>query len=228
MLKNIFDLFYPDLCVNCEKQLYTGENILCSYCLNELALIEITDYKNNEIINLFFGKTIIEKAYSFLYYHKKSIAKCLISNLKYKNRQDIGVYLGDWFGNILKEKKVFDDVDIIIPVPLHQERIKERGYNQIIRFTERLSTILSIPYKSDILIRKNLTKTQTKKNRFDRFLNMQHIFEVTDNSFLENKHILLVDDVITTGATLYACCDELNKTKNINISIATIAFTKQN
>ena len=228
LFKSIFDIFYPNLCVNCQKQLHSNETVLCSFCINEIPLIEIDNYENNQITKMFYGKVSISKGYSLLYYHKTGITKQLINTLKYKNREDIGEFLGHWIGVILKEKKVFDDIDIIIPVPLHKKRIKQRGYNQITEFTKTLSSILEKPYESNILTRLKFTRTQTQKTRFDRFLNMQNTFELTDYSLLENKHILLVDDVLTTGATLHACCTELQKTKNINISIATIAFTEQN
>ena len=228
ILRDIFNLFYPNLCVNCKNQLHPQENILCIQCNYELPFIKIVNYNNNVITDVFFGKATIQKAYSFLYYRKKGIVQQIIHQLKYHNREDVGVFLGSWFGNILKEKNVFNDIHFIVPVPLHHKKLKVRGYNQVSKFAQSLSETLSIPYINNLLIRNHFTNTQTKKNRLYRFANMSGAFQLTNNSLLENKHILLVDDIITTGATLYACSKELNKTKNINISIVTIAFTEQN
>ena len=227
-IKNLFQLFYPNLCINCENQLLINEEVICIVCRNNMPLLKIYDFENNIVTNAFFGKTKLNRGYSFLNYQKKGMTKNLISNLKYKNREDIGEFLGNWFGSILKEKQVFDTVDFIVPVPLHKNKLKKRGYNQITKFSKSLSSILSIKYKPNVLVRTSYNKTQTKKNRIDRFVNIENHFNLTDEKIFENKHILLVDDVITSGATIRACCNELQKTKNINISIVSIAFTGQN
>ncbi len=226
LLKDFFQLFYPNLCTTCNNKLLKGETVICSFCRHDLPIINHTDYKNNRVAQTFFGRIPIEKATSFLYFRKVGKTRELIHSLKYKGNQEIGVFLGSWFGEILSESNQFSDVDYIIPVPLHKKRLQERGYNQLTKFGEVLSEILNIPYNNNVLIRISSSKTQTYKERFERFSNSQTNFTLTDFTKFKNKHILLIDDVITTGATLESCCNELLKTENIKISIVTMAFTE--
>ncbi|WP_237274311.1 ComF family protein [Tenacibaculum ovolyticum] len=226
-LKDIFYLFYPNLCVNCNVSLLQSENYLCTFCCNELPIIDDNEYINVTLMSAFYGKVLVENLRSFLYYQKHSITQKIIHELKYKNQEKIGKFLGRWFGEKLKESGVFNDVDYIVPVPLHKKKLKKRGYNQLTKFGETLSTILNIEYKPEVLIKSTIVKTQTFKHRFDRFSDNKTTFNLIDLEVFENKHVLLIDDVITTGATLIACCTELLKTKNITISIATIAYTNK-
>ena len=225
-LKDFFYLFYPKLCAICENKLVTNENILCTYCRHDLPLTGYTDYRKNKVTEIFYGRVPIEKGMSLFFFRKKGKVKALIHQLKYKGNEEIGSFIGNWFGELLSESKEFEGVDYIIPVPLHKNKFKKRGYNQVTKFGETLSVILNIPYKEQLLIRASSTKTQTLKQRFDRFINIDTQFLLTDVSYCKDKHILLIDDVITTGATLEACSKELLKTKGIQISIATMAFTE--
>ncbi|WP_233131514.1 ComF family protein [Tenacibaculum holothuriorum] len=196
-------------------------------CKYDLPLIDNNTHTNKKLASIFFGKTDINMVKSFLYYRKEGKVQQLIHHLKYKNREDIGSFLGNWFGHQLKEQKLFTNINYIVPVPLHPKKLKLRGYNQVTKFGISLSNILNIEYKPNILIRTSISKTQTLKQRFERFSNTNTKFKLTNIQFFENKHILLIDDVITTGATLEACCNELLKTKNITISIATLAYTEK-
>lgn len=226
-LKDFFQIFYPETCIRCYTNLLNNELVLCTSCNYELPLLQISNLEKNQVIDIFYGRLPIKKATSFLAYQKGNITQNLIHNLKYKNQENIGTFIGKWFGNSLKNTEGFSDVDYIIPVPLHTTKLKKRGYNQVTKFGEALCTELNIPFNTTILKRVSTSKTQTLKNRLERFLNTETRFKLTDESFFENKHILLIDDVITTGATLEACCNELLKTKNITISIATMAFTEK-
>jgi len=163
---------------------------------------------------------------SFLFYRRKGKTKTLIHHLKYKSNQQIGEFIGDWFGSILKSAKQFSDIDFIIPVPLHPKKLKSRGYNQLTTFGLTLAKQLNTSYCPYVLVRTSATKTQTFKQRFERFSNTETKFSVIDYTFFKNKHVLLIDDVITTGATLESCCKELLKTDNIKISIVTMAYTE--
>ncbi|TYP99770.1 ComF family protein [Tenacibaculum adriaticum] len=227
LLKDISRLFYPDLCLNCDKNLLYKESILCSFCRHDLPQINLKNYQNNEITDIFYGRTAIKKGASFLYFRKKGITKQLIHHLKYKNRQDVGTFIGNWFGYELDKSNEFKNIDYIVPVPLHSSKLKKRGYNQLTTFGNSLSTTLKTPYLPDVLLRISSTKTQTFKKRFERFSSTTTKFNLTNTSVFENKHVLLIDDVITTGATLEACCNELLKSKNITISIITMAFTEK-
>lgn len=226
-LKDIFYIFYPNLCVNCEIILLQSENYLCTACNNELPIIGDNGYTNTSLLSIFSGKILIEDVRSFLYYQKLGITQNIIHQLKYKNQPELGEFIGGWFGVLLKDSKVFNQIDYIVPVPLHKNKLKKRGYNQVTKFGETLSAILDIEYKPNVLIKSSSAKTQTLKQRFERFSDNKTMFKLTDTALFENKHILLIDDVITTGATLVACSEELLKTKNITISIATMAYTKK-
>ncbi len=228
IFKDLLNLFYPNICYGCQKPLLKSEDVLCSFCRHNLPIINIKNFENNEIINSFYGKIPIKKASSFLYFRRKSISQELIHQLKYKGKQNIGSFIGKWFGSTLKETDFFNNIDYIIPVPLHHKKMKTRGYNQLTEFGKELSKISNIPYLKSILLRGTTENTQTLKQRFERFSNTKSSFYISDTNFLENKNILLIDDVITTGATLEACCNELLKTKNITINIATICYTKKN
>ena len=225
-IKDIFHLFFPKLCITCNTKLVLNENLICTLCRHDLPIICYTNFKKNKIAASFYGKVPVEMATSFLFYRKEGKAKNLIHNLKYKGNQKIGSFIGNWFGNNLKETGAFNEINYVIPVPLHPKRLKERGYNQLTTFGISLANQLNSEYLPNTLIRITPAKTQTFKQRFERFNKNETIFNLTDIEFLRDKHVLLIDDVITTGATLESCCRELLKTKNIKISIATIAYTE--
>ncbi len=225
LLKNLSLVFYPNSCVCCDTSLESSELIICVECRHDLPFFENADFKNNALTNIFKGRINIEKTGSFLEFHKHGKTKSLIHQLKYKGNQEIGSFLGKWWGSQLFESKILKDIDYIIPVPLHKKKLRKRGYNQLTTFGNTLALELQTKYLENVLIRSNSTKTQTYKNRFERFLNTETKFELTDIKILENKHILLIDDVITTGATIESCCKELLKTNNIKISVLSVAFT---
>ena len=226
VLKDIFYLFFPKTCVCCDEQLVQNEFEICLKCRFELPVTNFAIKNGNKIEQTFYGRFPLEYATALFYYRTKSISQKLIYQLKYKGRQDIGTLLGQWLGNELKDCDRFITVDYIVPVPLHPKKFKTRGYNQLTTFGISLSEILGVPYIDDKLIRKSVTDTQTLKHRFERWKNVNEIFYLNDVNFFKNKHVLLIDDVITTGATLEACAIELSKAKSIKISIATMAFTE--
>lgn len=225
-LKDVLHLFFPKLCITCNTELLINEKLICTLCRHDLPIICYKNYKKNKIVASFSGRVPIEKAMSFLFYRREGKTKIIIHHLKYKNNQEIGSLIGDWFGNHLKEAKQFSDIDYIIPVPLHPKKLKSRGYNQLTTFGINLAKQLNTNFCPKILIRISATKTQTFKQRFERFNNTETKFNLTDFNIFKNKHVLLIDDVITTGATLESCCKELLKTNNIKISIVTIAYTE--
>lgn len=226
-LKDIFYVFYPNLCINCETTLLQNEKFLCTFCKNDLPIIDDNEHINVTLMSTFYGRIPVEKVRSFLYYQKDGITQKLIHQLKYKNQPEIGVFIGEWFGSNLVEMNVFEDIDYIVPVPLHPKKQRKRGYNQVTLFGETLSKMLDIEYKANVLIRSSTTKTQTLKQRFERFSDSNTKFKLANTIIFENKHVLLIDDVITTGATIEACANELLKTKNITISVATMAYTQK-
>lgn len=225
-LEDICSLFYPKICTSCKKSLLNNEKLVCTYCRHDLPIICYNDFKKNKITAMFYGKVSIESANTFLLFQREGKVKELIHALKYKSNQKVGTFLGNWFGKILLDKGAFQNVDIIIPVPLHKAKERKRGYNQLTTFGKSLGNILQIDYKERLLVRTSSSETQTFKNKIERFSNATTRFKVLNSKTLENKHILLIDDVITTGATLEACCVELQEIKGVKISIVTMAFTE--
>lgn len=224
-LKPLLELFYPSCCVSCDGNLLSNEELICTECRHDLPFFDNHTYLDNVLHETLKGKVAIVYAGAFFQYRKFGKVKQLIHNLKYRGHQEIGTLIGKWWGSELNSYKHLEGVDCILPVPLHKRKQKTRGYNQLTTFGIALSEELKIPFIENILIRKTATKTQTYKKRFERFLNTETIFELADTDFFQNKHVLLIDDVITTGATIESCCKELLKSKNIKISILTIAFT---
>jgi ComF family protein len=226
ILKDFFRIFYPELCANCDNQLEKNENTICTFCRHDLPLTNFTNYSENKITKTFYGRVVIEKANSLLFYRKVGITKKLIHELKYKGNEEIGHFFGNWLGEILKQNNQFSDINLIIPVPLHPKKLKQRGYNQVSKFGEKLSDYLEKPFLENVLLRTSTSKTQTFKARFERFNNNDTKFQLNNTSSFKNKHILLIDDVITTGATLEACAKELQKMEGVKISILTMAYTE--
>ena len=224
-LNDIFNLFYPERCSICENQLVKGEKTICVSCISELPVTNFCNLKNNNVETSFYGRILVEEATSLFYFHKEGKVQKLIHQLKYKGDQQIGTVLGDWLGENMLESNRFKDIDCIIAVPLHPKKLKKRGFNQLTKFGQILSDKLQVPMIEDVLVKVSVSQTQTKKNRFDRSINVDEKFELSDNRILANKHILLIDDIITTGATLEACSIALLHSKNIKISIATMAYT---
>ncbi|MEJ1221268.1 phosphoribosyltransferase family protein [Sediminicola sp. 1XM1-17] len=200
-----------------------GERLLCTFCRNQIPLTEYNFIDENPIDRIFYGIVPIEKANSLLFFTPNGIVKNIIHHLKYKNQQEIGDFLGDWFGYIINENNPTFRIDYVIPVPLHKKKLKKRGYNQVTTFGQKLAQHLDATFKDNLLVKTANTKTQTKKNRFYRSQNKQALYKVLDLKILCNKNVLLVDDVITTGATLQACSIALKQVEGVKIYIATMA-----
>lgn len=223
IINDIVNILLPTACFGCNAQLSRGEISLCTVCRNELPLTDYNYKEENPIDHIFYGRVNIKKANSFLFFTKNGIVKNMIHQLKYKNHEEIGAFLGDWLGEIIKENNTLQKIDFVLPVPLHKKRLKKRGYNQVTQFGQQLAYHIGATYKEDILFKTANTKTQTKKGRIFRWQQSQNLFELTDISILKNKNVLLVDDVITTGATIEACGLAIHKTKNVNLFVATMA-----
>jgi len=225
MLKNLLNLLFPKLCYGCNSLLLKNEAIICSKCRHGLPLTQHHNLKDNYTTKKFYGIIPVEFSASMLFFHKKGIVQNLIHNLKYRKHQEIGTFLGNWYAEDLKEIAKKHNFTEIIPVPLHKKRLRERGYNQVTTFCEALSKNLQINFNDKLLFRNLYSKTQTKKNKEQRNEVTKSLFDVTFTETDYGKHFLLVDDVITSGATLEACAKALLKIPNAKISIVTIAYT---
>lgn len=200
------------------------EQHICTKCLHNLPFTEFHKHPENPVLHTFYGRVSIVNATSLLHYKKNGMVQQLIHQLKYKGRQEIGTFLGNMLGKRLKEEILYSTIDYIIPVPLHKKRLQKRGYNQVTTFGQQLAMHLESEYAADVLVKVNNIKTQAFKKRAARWLTAQQSFEVINTEKLAGKHILLVDDIITTGATLEACALALQKIPNIKISVATMSI----
>ncbi len=211
------------VCFGCNAQLSRGEHVLCTVCRHELPLTDHNFVEENLVDRIFYGRIPIKKAASFLFFAKQGIVKQLLHHLKYKNQEHIGAFLGEWCGVLLENEDYLKTVDIVVPVPLHHKKKKKRGYNQVTLFARHIALAIQADYCEDILIKKRNVKTQTKKDRQLRWENARDVFALADTLTFNPKHILLVDDVITTGATIEACAHTLLKIEGVEISVLSMA-----
>lgn len=223
LLEDFLNLIYPRTCAACGNTLFRHEEVICSQCLIHLPKTFYHKDRKNPLFQLFWGKIPLEMVSSFYFFNKGNKVQNLIHQLKYKNRPDIGVYIGKRYGQYLKREDIFKTVDLIIPVPLHKKKLRKRGYNQAEMFASGLSASMNIPYDNMSFVRNANTETQTKKSKLERWENVKNKFSILDTSIFENKHILLVDDVITTGSTMEACAHVLIDQVRAKISFASIA-----
>ncbi|REG92968.1 ComF family protein [Flavobacterium aquicola] len=224
MLNSLINLFFPKVCAGCKSFISGNEYIICTVCRHELPLTKHHLNPENEAFKKFYGRVEVEHASAFLYFHKKGMVQEMIHGLKYKGHEEIGSFLGEWYASDLKDNSIMNNVDAIIPVPLHKKRMKERGYNQVTNFGVALSENFKIPLNDSILKRKVYSKTQSKKNLLGRMEGIETVFDVSFSEKDANKHYLLIDDVLTTGATLEACSKALLKIPGTKISIICMAM----
>jgi ComF family protein len=200
-----------------------NENLLCTECY---VSIPRTDYHlsdDNPVAKLFWGRCNITRASAFSYYTKGSRIRKIIHCLKYKGIKEIGCEMGRIYAASLRDTGFLDGIDFIIPVPLHPAKERKRGFNQSDLICEGFSQVSGIPVRNDLLKRIELSDTQTKRSRYERWLNVEGIFGITDPRAIEGKHLLIIDDVITTGSTIEACASELVKVKDVKVSAIALA-----
>ncbi len=223
-LASLAHLFYPHTCTGCGSDLIDDHQLLCIHCMCDLPHTQFAQHANNPTEKIFWGRVPITAAYSEFYFSKESLIQHLIHQLKYKNNQEIGFYLGEMMGKSLLNSHRFLHIDGIIPLPMFAAKERKRGYNQATILSNGISAVTDIPVIDNNVIKQKFTETQTKKHRTERWLNVLEGFVVKNPAVLEGKHVLLVDDVITTGATLEACANVILSVKNTQISIATLAL----
>jgi ComF family protein len=223
LLNDLLWIIFPKLCASCSKALNSGEKEICTHCRFHLPYTNTHKSADNVVIKRFWGKTNLTSAASFLYFREGEKVRHLIHQFKYHGRKNVGIVIGKMYGNELRSVESYKSADLIIPVPLHKSKRKKRGYNQSALFAEGLSATMNIPCDFNSLVRRIPTDTQTKKRRYNRFENVDKIFELVDHDAVRGKHVILVDDVVTTGSTLTACAQELLKAEGTRVSIVTIA-----
>lgn len=216
-------LFYPPVCNACRAPLNINEDAICTKCLYELPRTDFFYDDENAIVHLFAGRIKLEKGTALFHFEQGSRFRKLLHYLKYHQKPEIGVLLGKELGAEMLKSNNFSDIDVVIPVPLHPKRKKQRGYNQSEKIGEGISKVMGIPQYTDVFIRNEYTQTQTRINREERWKNVSGKFKIENNAKIENKHILLVDDVVTTGSTMEACGEILQTVKGLKLSIAVLA-----
>lgn len=219
---NIKTLLFPKNCAACGNGLARREDMICVKCLYKLPRTNFHRIQYNPVFQKFEGRMPVKSAFSFLFFHKGNLSQILLHHLKYKGRQDFGERLGTLFGKDLHDEK-FEAPDILIPLPLHPARLAFRGYNQCDSIARGMQKYLNIEIGFEVVKRVVANPSQTRKTRYDRWLNVEHIFKVVEPKAIYDRHVLLIDDVITTGSTLEACGTSLLRAGAREITIATLA-----
>lgn len=224
MTSGLLGLIYPKLCLSCGLNLPPGDLRICIHCSAHMHYADYHLSLDNHFSDRLFGRIPFYATSALLIFRKGGKAQPLLHELKYKGNQQLGVELGRQHGKVLLESPYFQDIDWIIPVPLHIKKKRLRGYNQSAVYAQGLSEVLDIPYSDHILVRKTFTETQTKKGMDERFQNVNSVFKVAKPNLIMQKHLLVVDDVMTTGSTLESCAITLLAAVDVRISFATIAI----
>lgn len=225
-IKNsLLHLAFPHVCEGCGSDILEADHLLCLHCLSSLPQTSFHLHNNNPIEKKFWGRVPIVHATAQYYFTKESIMQHLMYQFKYRGHKEVGIYLGKLMGHAISSSHRFSDVDALIPLPLHQSKEHKRGFNQAAILCEGMALVINKPVWKNIVTRTEFTETQTKKNRIARWQNMEGRFELKKANTIQGKHVLLVDDVITTGATLEACGREILKAENVQLSLATLCFS---
>lgn len=219
----MLNILFPKTCSACKSVLSKSEMVLCVTCRHALPLVSHHKTGSSAMKAIYYGRFPVENATALVQFQKKGITQQLLHNLKYRGKKEISSFFGKWLGSELSEVAAYQTIDVVVPVPLHKQKRKKRGYNQVEGFGKEIAKALQIPYEDKVLVKVSKTESQVFKQRFTRF-NSEEIFALQHSDSLIGKHILVVDDIITTGATLENCALQLLKIKDTKISLATIAI----
>lgn len=223
---DLLHLFYPLVCAACGEELLAGEERICVNCLLSLPYTGFTGGDANPVEQTFWGRTELEAATALLHFRKGNSTQKLMHEIKYRGEKELAAYIGRLMGQELASNNPFTTVDYILPVPMHKAKQRKRGFNQAEWFAKGLAEKLHAAVNTEVLLKISATNSQTRKNRWQRWKNMEELFVVNQPEKLAGKHILLVDDIVTTGATLEACAQTLKQAANCKVSIATMAMTQ--
>jgi ComF family protein len=225
MIKNLLNLFFPEVCRACSNHLSDNELQICTNCRHDLPLTNFHSDPENAVHKMLYGRVKLEQATALLHFSKKGIVQQLMHNLKYKGHEEVGQLLGEWLGDELKLLDAYSNIDVVIPVPLHKHKLRSRGFNQVDKFGIAIAAALNADFNDSVLIKTTNTKTQVFKDRLKRNSSDHSNFKIINGTILENKHILIVDDIITTGATIEDCANILLEINDIRLSLATMSIT---
>ena len=219
-----FDLVYPNLCLLCSENLMKAEKYICFHCRSDIPTTKYHLTPDNPVEKRFWGKVPLTAGSSYFFFQKGSDYQKLIHELKYRGNRELGIELGRMAGAELKESSAFASADYIVPVPLHYKKEAKRGFNQSLMIALGMSETLNIPVADKMLVRNLPSETQTRKSVYERYENTAGIFSLRQKEECEEKHILLVDDVLTTGSTLEACAAALLQCEGVKVSVFTLAL----
>lgn len=221
---DLFSLFYPNLCIGCRKALLSNEHLLCLRCADDLPVTNHFTDPDNQLIKRFAGRVPVKGAAALLHFSKHGPVQQLLHELKYRGQTEVGTYFGQLAAYQLRQSySVVPAVDIVVPVPLHWKKQRVRGYNQCDSFAQAIAEGLAIDWTTEALERVHENISQTKQSRFDRYGNVANIFGLKKPELLQGKHVLLVDDVFTTGATSEACLNTILQVPGTMVSFVSIA-----
>ncbi len=226
-ISDFFDLLFPRCCVVCGRKLAASERFVCACCLRDLPRTYFCKDADNPLARNFWGLAELERAAGFIFYRRDNAVRHILYHLKYYRQPRIGIFMGKLMAQEVGRHNFFDGIDVLVPVPLSKPRQRHRGYNQCQMLAQGISEVTGLPIDNRSLVRKIANASQTKMRRMDRWNNVQGIFALTDTAALAGKHVLLIDDVVTTGATLLSCIKVLSTIPNLKISVLTLAVTKE-
>ena len=224
----LLHLAFPHVCEGCGTDTLPQDHYLCVHCLEALPKTAYPLHADNPVEQLFWGRLPVHQAAAHFYFTRESTVQHLVHQFKYFGHKELGLYLGRLMGYELQAAGRFGDIEAIIPLPLHTSRERRRGFNQALVLCRGIAEVLQRPVLEDVVIRTERTESQTKKSRIERWQNMQGKFQLRDANRIKDKHILLIDDVVTTGATLEACGQALLQAPGTRLSIATLCTSSGN
>lgn len=227
VFKDLQHIFYPHNCIACGTDVLQTNQVVCVQCFQQLPFTHFEDFARNPVEKTFYGRARIEEAAAVLYFTKHSMVQKLMFELKYRSNENAGLFLGNMIGNAMLHSDRFRNIDLLIPVPINEKRLRQRGYNQADILIAGLQQKIFIPSSETAVTRSLFTETQTHKDRTGRWQNMQTVFSVPQPDALLNKHILIIDDVITTGATIEALVNSIHSQVECKISVIAAAWTSQ-
>jgi ComF family protein len=220
-------LFYPHTCLGCGYELYQPQQFLCPYCLNQLPVTGYEKSRENQIARMFTGRLPVQQAAAWLFFGKNGLTQTLIHHLKYRGHTELGLALGRMMATRLQQSAWLDDVDVLVPLPLNRRKLVSRGYNQSTLLCRGMGQATGLPVEEVAVMRTVPTETQTRKSRIARWMNVAEVFDLLDTGHLHGKHALLVDDVITTGATMDACGQVLLRIPGLRLSVLSLAVASR-
>ena len=227
VIQGMIDMFFPEYCVACGKRLLPQERFLCLDCDLDLSTITFDNFQDNTITRLFWGRIPLQYAFAFMHFVPNGPSQAILHELKYKHNKDIGYYYGELMAYSMKDKGFPEDFDIVLPVPLHPKKQYIRGYNQAELLATRIARLFDKKLETKAARRSRFNPTQTRKSMTERWENVRNLFEITNSGHLQGKHILIIDDVITTGSTIESLATEILKIPGVTVSAAFLAMAQE-